>query len=167
MTGDVRFCQRCGHELARKRLENKTRPYCPACGFVAFQDPKLAAVVLAVMDGKLVLVRRGVEPALGRWSFPSGYVDKGEAVEDAAVREVKEETGLDVRVGHLIGLYSRKANPVVLAVYAAEVTGGRMSPGSDTQQVDLFPLDELPDLPFPHDEQILSDWHAVRRSDDR
>ena len=69
---------------------------------MVFHDPKLAAAVLVTVDGKLVMVRRGVEPAVGRWAFPSGYVDQGEAVEDAAVREVKEETGLDVLISAFV-----------------------------------------------------------------
>ena len=158
---DTRFCERCGHALSEKRIERKSRRYCPSCGRVVFLDPKVAAVVLASVDGRLVMVRRGVEPALDRWSFPSGYVDRGETVEDAARREVKEETGLDVRLRRLVGLYSMTASPVVLAVYAADVTGGSMRPGHDTREVALYSPDGLPPLPFPHDDQILADWRAA------
>jgi ADP-ribose pyrophosphatase YjhB (NUDIX family) len=158
---DIRFCERCGHTLSEKLIEHKNRPYCPSCGHIVFLDPKVAAVVLASTDDQLVLVRRAVEPALGRWSFPSGYVDRGEAVEDAAVREVKEETGLDIRLSHFVGLYSMTANPIVLAVYAADVNGGTLRPGDDIQEVALYSPDRLPPLPFPHDEQILADWRAI------
>ena len=166
MSEEITFCQRCGHRLAQKQVEGKTRPYCPACGFVVYVDPKVAALVLVSTDGKLVLVKRGVQPALGRWSFPSGYVDRGEAVEDAAVREVKEETGLDVRLMELVGLYSQTDSPVVLAVFSAEVTGGELCAGSDIREVRLFSPDRLPSLPFPHDEQIVSDWRALRQNHD-
>ena len=164
MSEDINFCQRCGHRLAQKEIESQVRPYCPGCGHVAFLDPKVAAAVLVFKDGELVLVRRGVEPALGRWSFPAGYVDRGEAVEDAAVREVKEETGLDVRVNGFVGLYSQRGSPVVLAVYSASVTGGSVRPGSEVQEVALFPPDDLPPLPFPHDYRILEDWRALAHS---
>ena len=158
---DENFCQRCGHALAERDVEGKRRPYCPACGYVAFLDPKVAAVVLATKDGKLVLVRRDIEPAIGEWSLPSGYVDRGEAVEDAAVREVKEETGLDISLTGLVGLYSHTGSPVVLAAYAAEVVGGTMEPGPEVRETALFSPDRLPALPFPHDDQILDDWRAL------
>ena len=161
---DKNFCQRCGHRLAQRAVDSIPRPYCPGCGYVVFLDPKLAAVVLATTDGKLVMVRRATEPAIGRWSFPSGYVDRGEAVEDAAVREVKEETGLDIEIAELVGLYSRSGNPVVLAVYSAQVVGGLMEPGDEVQETALFDPDELPALPFPHDDQIISDWRRLRNA---
>ena len=161
VSSEVNFCQRCGHALADEEIENRVRPHCPSCGYVVFLDPKIAAVVLVSTDGKLVLVRRGMEPAIGRWSFPSGYVDRGEVVEDAAIREVKEETGLDVDLAGLVGLYSRTDYPVVLAVYSAGVVGGSLRAGSEVQEVALFPPDELPPLPFPHDDQILEDWKAL------
>ena len=82
----INFCQRCGHALAEKEIEGRARHYCPACSFVVFLDPKVAAAVLVEVDGRLVLVRRGIEPAMGRWAFPSGYVDRGEALEEAAAR---------------------------------------------------------------------------------
>ena len=123
-----------------------------------FEDPKLAAVTLIACDGKLVLVRRGVEPHLGRWSFPSGFVDRGERVEDAAVRETLEETGLHVRLRGLVGLYSETGRPVALAVYAADVVCGELAAGHDADGAAFFPIDELPPLPFPHDYQILDDW---------
>ena len=88
MPGDINFCQRCGKELSETQIEGRTRPHCPACGYVVYLDPKVAAAVLVQEDGKLLLVKRGVEPAMGEWAFPSGYVDRGEVVEDAARREV-------------------------------------------------------------------------------
>lgn len=156
----INYCQRCGARLGLRKVEGKERPVCPRCGQVVFLDPKVAAVVLISLDGKLVLVRRGIEPALGRWSFPSGYVDRGERVEDAAVREVLEETGLEVEVNRLVGLYSSRGSAVILAVYSARVVGGRLRPGSEVQEVGLFDLDDLPPLPFPHDYRILRDWRA-------
>ena len=160
MSEDINFCQQCGQRLAHKRFENRERPYCPGCGYVVFLDPKIAAVVLVWTEGKLVLVRLDMEPALGRWSFPAGYVDRGEVVEDAAIREVKEETGLEVSLNGLVGLYSAEDSRVVLAVYSANVVGGDLQPGPEVQEVALFDLGELPPLPFPHYDQILTDWRA-------
>ncbi len=160
-TGDKIFCERCGERLARKQIEHRLLPCCPGCGHVAFLDPKVAAVMLATLDEKLLLVRRAIEPALGRWSFPAGYVDRGEVLEEAAAREVREETGLQVRVGVLVGVYSKQGSPVVLAVYSGQVTGGTIEAGPEVHEVALFPPDRLPPLPFPHDEQILSDWRSL------
>ena len=158
----VRFCQRCAAELVRKEIEGTPRPYCRRCGFTVFFDPKLAAVVLADVDDKLLMVRRGVEPQMGRWAFPSGYVDRGESVESAACREVKEETGMIVEIARLLGVYSSDGRDVVLVAFAANVTGGDMKAGHDAQDVGLFALEELTDLPFPHDTAILADWLHAR-----
>ena len=158
--GEVKYCERCGHSLGQKEVGGRVRPCCPGCGHIVFFDPKVAAVVLVARDGQLLLVRRGIEPAMGRWSFPAGYVDRGEVVEEAAIREVKEETGLDVRLDGLVGVYSTRDSPVVLAVYSAHVVDGSPEPGPEVQEVAPFPLDELPPLPFPHDYQILEDWRS-------
>ena len=161
MRGDTNYCQRCAAELAEKPIDGTVRHYCPSCGFVVYLDPKVAAVVL-VYDGKrLLMVKRGVEPAMGRWAFPSGYVDRGEVVERAAVREVKEETGLDIELDRFVGIYSLEGNPVILAVYSAHTIGGRMQAGHDAQEAAWFAVDELPDMPFPNDQQILSDWRRL------
>ena len=70
------------------------RPVCSACGAVFFLDPKVVAGVITELDGRVVMIRRNLEPGLGRWTFPAGFVDRGEVVEEAAAREVKEETGV-------------------------------------------------------------------------
>jgi len=159
--GDINFCQRCGHRLSERIVEDAPRPYCESCGHVVFLDPKVAAVVLVTSGEKLVLVRRGVEPAIGRWSFPSGFVNRGEVVEDGAKREVREETGLDIELDGLVGVYSSRDGPVVLVVYSATAIGGTPQAGHDATEVALFPPDGLPDLPFPHDGRILDDWRAM------
>jgi ADP-ribose pyrophosphatase YjhB (NUDIX family) len=160
----INFCQRCGHGLIEKTVDNRQRPCCPSCGYIVFLDPKVAAAVLVLTDGKLVLVRRGTEPAIGRWSYPAGYVDRGEEVEHAAVREVKEETGLDVRLTGLVGLYSNSGDTVVLAAYSAEVTDGKLGAGPEILETGLFSPDELPPMGFPHDCLILSDWRGLSTS---
>ncbi len=158
---EILFCQRCGGKLGRRDHEGKTRPHCHECGQTVFLDPKVAAVVLTTVEDKIVMVKRGVEPAMGRWAFPSGYVDRGETVEDAARREVEEETGLIVEVTNLLGVYSNTGQRVVLVAYAANVLGGSMQAGHDAREVGLFGADELPDLPFPNDNAILCDWLAL------
>ncbi|MCL0028917.1 NUDIX hydrolase [Dehalococcoidia bacterium] len=144
--------------MTNKLVGDVRRDVCSMCGQVAYVDPKLAATVLASLDGKLLLVRRAIEPHIGKWSFPAGYVDRGEAVESAAIREVKEETNLDVEIVRHIGLYSRDGSPVALAAYAANVVGGDLKPGTEAQDVRFFQRDQLPALPFPHDYEILDDW---------
>jgi ADP-ribose pyrophosphatase YjhB (NUDIX family) len=110
----------------------------------------------------VLLVRRGIQPGMGLWSMPGGYVDRGEVVEKAAAREVLEETGLEVEVEHLVGLFSEREHPVMVAAYAARETGGRLHAGQETLEVSFFSLGDLPPLAFPRDKQILARWLELR-----
>ncbi len=103
-------------------------------------------------------MRRDQDPRRGAWSFPSGFVDAGEELEQAAVREAKEETGLQLRILRVLGAYSSPGDPVVFIAYAARVTRGRITVGAECQDARYFPLDALPALAFPHDPAILQAW---------
>jgi ADP-ribose pyrophosphatase YjhB (NUDIX family) len=153
------FCLQCGTGLEDRHQEDRARPTCPACGFIYYLDPKVAvAVVLGNADGVL-LGRRGIDPASGKWSFPAGYVNRGEVLEEAAAREVWEELGLEVRLTGLVGVYSERDSPVVLVVYAGEAEGELQPDGREVVEVKRFPLDQLPeDLAFPHDRRVVEDW---------
>lgn len=155
----ARFCPRCGAPTAEA---SGGRPACTArgCGFTWYPDPKVAVGVLAVRDGRLLLVRRNHEPAFGRWAFPSGYVDAGEVVEDAARREVREETGVTVRLDRLIGVYSEAGSPVVFVAYAGTIVDGDPRAGDEALEVGMFDPDALPPLPFPHDDAVLAAWRT-------
>ena len=135
---------------------------CTVCGQVAYLDPKLAVAVLVVREGRILLGRRGPgtrEP--GKWSFPAGFVERGERVEHAAAREAREETGLEVTVGSLVGLYSSDGEPVVLAVYEGTAEGEPRA-GDDLTDVGWFPVATLPELAFPRDRRIVDEWMAGR-----
>ena len=162
MAADNSYCHRCGERLTEDRIAGAARAMCPACGNVVFIDPKLAVVVVASLDSSILMVKRDIEPMMGRWSFPAGYVDRGEVVEEAAVREVKEETNVDVELDGLLGVYSSRGAPVVLVAYAGTVVGGRAEAGDEVQETAFFPPDQLPPLPFPHDDQIIRDWTRDR-----
>ena len=123
MSNADQFCAGCGTPLAIRRHEGRDRPVCPQCGRVVYYDPKLATACVIERDARTLLVRRAVQVGYGLWSMPGGYVDRGEVVEAAAAREVREETGLIVAVRHLIGVFSDAGNPVVVAAYAAAETG--------------------------------------------
>lgn len=161
----MRHCAECGHPLGERLIDGKMRPVCPQCGAVVYEDPKLAVGVLIEHDGRVLLGRRapGAHEA-GKWSFPAGFVDRGERVEDAAIREVREETGLEVRLDGLLGLYSSTGETVVLAVYVGTPIGGTLGAADDLTEVAYFPLDAPPEPAFAHDTQILADWLDWRRA---
>jgi ADP-ribose pyrophosphatase YjhB (NUDIX family) len=122
----------------------------------------VAVGVVIRHEGRILLNRRAIDPGKGRWSFPSGYVDLGESTSSAAVREVKEETGYDVRLGGLVGVYSSASRPVVFIVYDGEVVGGDLAPCDEVEEVGLFAGDALPPLAFEHDSEIIDDWQRWR-----
>jgi 8-oxo-dGTP diphosphatase len=125
---------------------------------VVFHGPKIAAGALVVQGGAILLNQRDIDPGLGKWGLPAGFVDLGERVEDAATREVKEETGLDVCLEALLGIYSDLERGVVLVVYTASVAGGELIVGHETRAVGFFPPDALPELAFPQNHTIIADW---------
>ncbi len=155
-------CAACGAITEERPVEGFARPVCSACGQVSYLDPKLAVAVLILREGRILLGKRGSgtrEP--GKWSFPAGFVERGERVEAAAAREAREETGLDVMIGNLIGLYSSEGEPVVLAVYAASTAHGEPAAGDDLTEIGWFAPSELPELAFPRDIRILETWLAA------
>jgi ADP-ribose pyrophosphatase YjhB (NUDIX family) len=153
------FCTSCGSPTEERVVEGYPRPVCTACGQVAYLDPKLAVAVLIARDGRILLGKRGPGAReSGKWSFPAGFVERGERVERAAAREAREETGLDIVVGNLIGLYSSDGETVVLAVYEAAATVGEPRAGDDLTEVGWFATSDLPELAFPRDRHIMDAW---------
>ncbi len=146
-----RFCPHCGAPLALRRPpdDDRERSVCTACGFIFYMGLKVAAGTVPVLDGRLVLIRRGVPPGKGLWSFPCGYVEVTETTERCAVRETREEAGIDVRLEGLLGVYSYPpevddVSRVAVVAYAAAVTGGAPLAGDDATEVRLVRPAEIP-----------------------
>ena len=161
---EFRFCPHDAGVLASRVVKPGEPPrlVCERCGRILWQDPKLAAGTLFTYEGKLVLLRRGIEPAYGKWVFPGGFVDRGEVVADGAVRETWEEARVRVVVTDLLGLYSYPARPVVVAVYAARIVEGVPTAADETLEVGFFGPDEIPwdDLAFPSTRDAVRDYVA-------
>ena len=154
---EARFCPRCGNEadVAYPRSIS-----CPHCGYGAYYNPKpVAAAIPVTPDGKLILLKRGFEPGKDLWTFPGGFVDLGETVEDAARREAREEIEADVELTTLVGVYSRAEERVVLIVFAASIEGEPRAP-AEAPEVRAFERDEIPwdALAFWSTTQALRDF---------
>ena len=157
-----RFCPKCGAalELRRLRAHEPERLVCVACEFVFFLDPKIAAGTVFQADGRVVLLRRAIAPAYGKWVFPGGYVDRGETVPEAAVRETREEAGVEVSIRELLDVYSYPGSPVVVVVYAAEWVAGELTAADESLEVRRFDRDEIPwdNLAFPSTREALETY---------
>jgi 8-oxo-dGTP diphosphatase len=150
-SGRYRYCPVCGGELESRVLKSTEpmRLVCTTCGFVFYLDPKLAVgTIISDEHNRIVLVRRAIEPGYGKWVFPGGYVDRGEEVKLAAVREAREEVGLDIRLDRLLDIYSYPGRAPVIVVYTAKMTGGCLACDDEGLEARFFepaaiPWDEL------------------------
>jgi ADP-ribose pyrophosphatase YjhB (NUDIX family) len=156
------FCPHCGERLGLRLVGGKQRPACDACGFVQFQDPKLAVAVLLTEGGQVLLVRRAVAPRVGYWALPAGFVDPGELPEETALREVQEETGLDVVLDNFIGFWriTNPDKPGVLIYFDGRPVGGRLEAQDDVSEARWFAPDTIPwdDLAFTSTRMVLERW---------
>src|SRR5262249_27129827 len=160
-----RFCPRCGGPLERRLLKQSepARLVCTQCGFVFYIDPKIAVGTIIQTSGdRLVLVRRAIEPGYGKWVFPGGYVDRGETLTSAAIREAREECGLDVRLDGLVNIYSYAGRAPVIVVYAATAIAGSLCIDDECIESAEFESIEIPwsDLAFRSTEEGLRDYLA-------
>ena len=159
---EYRFCPRCGGNLERRKIKaiEPERLVCEKCSFIFYLDPKVVAGTIFAIEKRVVLLRRGVEPAMGRWVFPGGYVDRGESVWDAAIRETEEESNLNVRLRSLLGVYSYPRSPNVIVVYAAEVVGGELKAGDESVEAKTFAPSQIPweELAFQSTRDALKDF---------
>jgi 8-oxo-dGTP diphosphatase len=153
---DAGFCPRCG---ASARVDFPRSLHCSSCGYVAFFNPKPVGCAIArEADGRVWLARRGFEPGRGLWSMPGGFVDLGETVEEAIVRELREELGVQARIGALVGVYSRADDRTVVIVYEAAL-GGEPGTSDEATEVRAFAPDAIPwdELAFWNDAAALRD----------
>lgn len=161
----MRFCPLCAAALRRAPVppDQREQAVCPACEFVFYLNPKVVAGTIPVDDGRVLLTRRAIHPGHGLWTFPGGFVDFGESVTDAAVRETLEETGLSVDLTGLLNVYSYPGSPVII-VYTARVTGGTLTPCAENDQLEWMTPDEIPwaALAFDSTRDALREWVAAR-----
>lgn len=162
LTTEYRFCPRCGSQLGLHETKkgDPERLVCRECGFVFYQGPKLVAAAIFELDGGIVLTQRDIEPGYGKWTFPGGYVEQGEEAEATAEREVLEESGVEIEVGEIVGLYTYKGEAPAIAVFSGRIVGGKMEPLDETMDVKVFPRDGLPwsEMAFPSTEEALKDY---------
>ncbi len=155
---EVNYCLRCGTPLADGERFGRLRRVCPACDWIYFADPKVAAAALVEQDGKVLLGRRVMNPGRGQWTLPAGFVDAGEDPARAAERECLEETGLVVQVSGLLTVlfgqeHERGAHIIIF--YRVKILGGELMPGDDVDQVAFFSRFELPPLAFTTTRRVL------------
>jgi ADP-ribose pyrophosphatase YjhB (NUDIX family)/N-acetylglutamate synthase-like GNAT family acetyltransferase len=168
MTQEPKYCPQCGTGLVERLEGERLRPTCPACGFIYYLNPVVAAAALVEEEGRVVLVRRGVQPKAGYWGLPAGYVEADETAEEAAVRETAEEAGLQIEVDDLLDVYSFGGDDFprgVLIVYSAHKVAGQLQAGDDASEAAFFAPDELPqesEVAFWTHRKVLKDWRRAR-----
>ncbi|MCP4546167.1 MAG: NUDIX domain-containing protein [bacterium] len=159
-----RYCPLCKAELTTRQAGGRERPAC-ACGYVQWGNPVPAAGVCVLDEGKVLWVRRAENPKKGLWSLPSGFQEWEEDIRDCARREMREETGLTVKLDGLLGVYSAFDDPrnnALLVVFLATETGGELVAGDDASEARWFPLEAPPEeIAWESHRQALADLAAL------
>lgn len=163
------FCPKCGQPLELSFVDHRERSGCSGCGFIHYKNPAPAAGVLLVENGSILLVERKFEPRKGLWSIPAGFLESDEDITECAVREMKEETNLDVTLTRLFNVYSAFDDPrtvAVLVLYLGKRTGGTLRCGDDASDARYFDLNALPDtMAFRVHARALGDLRELLEGD--
>lgn len=154
MSVSFRYCPHCTNQLQLFSDGERLRSHCPACGWIHYLNPTVGVAVVLIPDGRILLGER----QSGGWCIPCGHVEWDETVEEAAIREFAEETGLTVSLGNILTVQSNFHDPKHHTVgiwYLGKKMSGSLHPGGDLLQVSFFSLDNIPPLKFPTDRHVI------------
>jgi ADP-ribose pyrophosphatase YjhB (NUDIX family) len=148
--------------------DDRERLVCPDCGFIDYQNPRIVVGVVCTWQDKFLMCRRAIEPSVGKWTFPAGFMELNESVAEGAAREAREEAGIDVDVQDLIGIYQVPRVGHVMMMYRGVMRSPDYKAGIESLEVALFDWEDLPwdDLAFPSVEWTLKRYHEVRHEKD-
>lgn len=161
---ELNYCPQCGTPLQDREAYGRVRRYCPACDLLIFRDPKVAAAVLVEQEGKVLLVRKAYGRARGRWSLPAGFVEYDEDPATTAVRECREETGLEVELRGLLDILPGAGPPGEASftiVYLGRIVGGEPHASDDADRMGFFSVDDLPPLAYESTARALRRWREA------
>ena len=163
LAASLNYCTRCAGELTFGPVEGEDRQRlaCSSCGHIAYVNPRLVVTTIPVTDdGRIILIRRGIEPGYGAWAQPGGFLEVDETVTEAAVRETHEETGLVIELGEFLGLYTRLEAAVVVLVFEARVAGGAPRLNPEALEIVAFRPEAIPwdGIAFKTTFWALRDW---------
>jgi ADP-ribose pyrophosphatase YjhB (NUDIX family) len=154
-----KYCPDCSGNLRRETIEGYSRQICSSCGEIFYENPRPSVAVLCRNEaGEILLVLRRVNPGAGLWCLPGGFMEMGETVQQAALRELKEETGLEADIVRLVDAASKVAGyygDVVVIAFEARITGGRLVAGDDAVEAAFFPVKALPPIAFSSHERFI------------
>jgi 8-oxo-dGTP diphosphatase len=160
-----RFCHYCGTGLSKKLYEGRQRLFCEHCHEPLYENP-IPATCLVVVDtqARVLLVKRSVEPKKGFWCLPGGFMELGETPEKAALRELKEETGLAGRIDMLLGVLANPSalyHTVLMVGYLIKSYSGNLIAGDDADDTAYFHYNELPEIAFESHSSFIRMYYAA------
>ena len=166
----MKFCSQCGSEVSIKIPEgdNRHRHVCNNCNFIHYQNPRIICGCLPTWEGKVLLCKRAIEPRLGFWTLPAGFMENGETVQEGAARETLEEADAKVNLGELYTVFNLPAINQVYMFFLGEVVDGKFGVGEESLDSNLYEESEIPwdELAFPTISQTLKHYFEDRKKNE-
>ena len=160
------YCPFCGTQLSLEEKGGRPRPACPDCGFVQYRNPLPGVVVVIEKEGSVLLGKRGGSFGGGKWGLPQGYIEFEEDFLTAAIREVLEETGLEVEIRAILNVVSNRLSPklhTLAIILLAEAISGEPCAEDDLETLAWVPLTgPLPEMAFEADRHIIARYHKMK-----
>ena len=156
-----KYCSQCSQELVLQRIDGRSRPVCQGCGQISYLNPIPSVATILFQDGRILLVKRNIEPGYGKWGLPGGFIERDESPNDAVIREVFEETGLicqPINVIDTSGSFETIYGSIIVICYLAEIISGTLRAGDDAEDVQFFELNSLPPMAFRNHTQFLEKY---------
>lgn len=144
--------------------DSRERLVCEDCGYIAYANPKVVVGAVVEHDGRMLLCKRAIEPRVGFWTMPAGFLEERESVEEGAKREAHEEASCDIELDGLLAVYSVPSISQVQIFFRAHLATPHFAPGPESLEVKLFAWDEIPwgELAFPTVKWALDQYAQVR-----
>ena len=164
-----RFCAYCGEQLIEKPFQERNHRYCQTCDRIHYENPFPAVAALVPnQNGQLLLVKRAVEPAKGQWCLPGGFIEIDESIEEAVLRELREETGVEGEIGQLVDFFSQRSplhGALLIFGYRVTLLGGELQAGDDAEEARFFDINDLPPIAFLSHQRLIEKAFGTFRNE--